>query len=315
VTDPPASLDLASPDAVIGVLNRGRDANLSARCRKGAIDLAHAPGRLVATGDLHDNPEAFAAVVALAGLDTPSDDTPPPPRAHLTLHELIHSGRLMNGMDFSYRVLAKAAALKAAFPELVHTLLGNHELAQVAGSGITKDGVPVVRAFNDGVEYVFGDEASRVQAAINAFIRSMPLALRCTHTPHAPTPAPRPSPCLDTLCAHSLPAAGVPFDTSILDRDLTDADYTPRQGSAHAMVWGRGHPTQHVATLAEQWGVGLFILGHEHAPTGAMLVPPCAVVLNTDHENARCLELDLAKPIDAHTAVARALPLLKDARP
>ena len=275
-----ATLDLANAEAVIDALRAGASANRSASCRVGSIDRIEAPGRLIATGDIHDNPLNFAAVVEAAGLG----DQPAPQPAHLTLHEIIHPPTLIGGMDFSYRGLARVAALKARFPDFVHTLLANHELAQVIGSGIVKNGVRVVDAFNAGVEYVFGEDADGVQEAIRDFVFSMPLALRCV------------CPQGDILCAHSLPAAAnmARFDATILSRDLTEGDYQPRAGSAHFMVWGRGYDHELLEDLTERWGVNLFILGHEHAENGYALIEPNALVLNTDHEKGVYLPIDLS---------------------
>lgn len=216
-----------------------------------------------------------------------------PDPKHLMLHEVIHSDNLMNGMDFSYRALARVAALKADHPEHVHTLLANHELSQIIGAGIVKAGVKVVEAFNEGLEYAFGDEHGRVAEAIEAFVRSMPLALRCT------------SPRGDILCAHSLPGVGVmhKFDATVLERELTDDDYTPRQGSAHLMVWGRGYDADQLEDLVERWGVNMFILGHEHVPGGVRLIEPNAVVINSDHHDGVYLPIDLEHPPRAEEAV------------
>ncbi len=276
------SIDLQSCDAVCEALAIGARANREASCRQGSIDLIEAPGRLIATGDLHDNPDHFQRVVELAGLEEGAKGEP----AHLTLHELIHAERLINDLDFSYRVLVRVAMLKASHPEHVHVLLANHELAQVLGSGIVKDGVLVVDAFNEGVDYVFGADAERVNEAIGDFIRSMPLALRC-ETPKG-----------DILCSHSLPGPAMMrrFDTTILDRDLVGEDYEPRSGSAQLMVWGRDYDAELLEDLVEAWGVNTFILGHEHVENGAMLVEPNAIVLNSDHERGVCLPIDLDDP-------------------
>ncbi|MCC5822170.1 MAG: hypothetical protein LAT64_12960 [Phycisphaerales bacterium] len=276
-------LDLANAEAVIEALRAGADANRTAACRTGSIDRVEAPGRLIATGDIHDNPINFATVVAAAGLDAPEGEEPADP-AHLTLHEIIHPPTLVGGMDFSYRGLTRVAALKARFPGFVHTLLANHELAQVYGAGIVKNGVRVVDAFNAGVEYVFGEDADAVQDAIKDFVLSMPLALRCV------------CPQGDILCAHSLPAAAnmARFDPTIINRDLTEDDYQPRSGSAYFMVWGRGYDAELLEDLTERWGVNLFILGHEHADHGYALVEPNALVLNTDHEQGVYLPIDLS---------------------
>lgn len=289
------SIDLRNCDAVCEALARGTRANREAACRRGSIDLIEAPGKLIATGDLHDNPDHYQRVVELAGLGESADR----PAAHLTLHELIHSDRLINDMDFSYRVLTRVAELKACHPEHVHVLLANHELAQVLGSGIVKDGVLVVDAFNDGVEYAFGADAERVTEAIGEFIWSMPLALRCK------------TPMGDILCCHSLPDPAMMqrFDPTVLDRDLTDEDYEPRRGAAHLMVWGRGYDAELLEDLVEAWGINMFILGHEHVENGAMLVEPNAVVLNSDHERGVCLPIDLNDPGTPEQMLARVIAL------
>lgn len=273
-------IDLRDPDAVCRALTEGAEANREAECRQGSIDVISPPGRLIATGDLHDNPMHFARLLELSGMDGNREV------AHLTLHEIIHPDQLFGEVDFSYRALTRVARLKADYPEHAHVLLANHELAQIIGSGIVKNGVRVVEAFNDGVAHTFGDEAWRVTEAIEVFVRSMPLALRC-HTPVG-----------DILCAHSLPGAAAMgrFDATILEREITDEDLAPRRGSAHLMIWGRDYDAEQLEDLVERWGVVMFILGHQHAPNGVELVRPNAVVLNTDHERGKYLEIDLAAP-------------------
>ncbi len=293
---------------VIDLFHDAADASLHAACRRGSIDVISAPGTLIATGDLHDNPFHLATLIDVAGLGAKATQrrtdaatqgrepaharAPSPGRSiadsppHITFHEVIHPDRLVNGLDFSYRALARIAQLKRDAPDRVHPLLANHELAQIIGAGIVKDGVRCVDAFNDGLGYVFGDDWERVAEAIAVFIRAMPLALRCA------------TPSGDILCAHSLPDVGSMgrFDVGILSRDLTDDDYAPRQGSAHLMVWGRGYDAEQLEDLVERWGVNLFILGHEKAENGYLIVPPCAVVLNSDHERGVYLPIDLASP-------------------
>lgn len=291
-----ATLDMRSALAVAAALRAGAHANQHAACRQGSIDSITSPGRLIATGDLHDNPVHLERLVRAAGMREGGGDTQP---CHLTLHEIIHGDRLINGMDFSYRVMARVAALKAAYPEFVHVLLGNHELAQMQKAGIVKDGVRSVEVFSAGLEYVFGGDAPEVVAAVDEFVRSMPLALK-VHTPRG-----------DILCAHSLPPAAMMgrFDTSVLSRDLTDEDYAPRQGAAHLMVWGRGYDAEGLEDLVERWGVYFFILGHEKAPEGVMFVPPNAVVLNSDHERGVYLPIDLDSPPSPEDALAMVRPL------
>jgi len=276
------TLDLGNIEEVVDALRAGGQACRDAACRRGSIEVIRAPGHLIATGDTHDHPENFKAVLRAAGLDGEFGAE----EKHLTLHEIIHPElpeTIGLPIDTSYRGLARIAYLKAQHPERVHVLLANHELAQAIGSGIMKNGIKVVDAFNAGVESVFGDESHRVHEAITDFVMSLPIALRCK------------CPKGDILCAHSLPgpASMGRFDMSIIDRELTPDDYQPRVGSAHLMVWGRGYDADQLEDLTERWGVNLFILGHEYAETGYSVVEPNAIVLNTDHERGVYLPIDL----------------------
>ncbi|MFG0286330.1 MAG: hypothetical protein ACF8R7_18100 [Phycisphaerales bacterium JB039] len=293
------SVDLSCADDVIAALRRGAGANAAAACRSHSVDRISGPGRLIATGDLHDNPAHMARLIEAAGLDVDPAGPRAADAAHLTLHEIIHPDNLLGGMDFSYRALVRAAALKAAFPEKVHMLLANHELAQIRGSGIVKDGVRVVEAFNAGVEHIFGDDAEAVTAAIDAFIASMPLALICDSARGR------------ILCSHSLPSPPMMkrFDATILSRPITEDDLRPLTGSAYMMVWGRGYDAELLEDLVERWGVTMFILGHEWVEAGIRFVPPCAVVLNSDHARGVYLPIDLDAPPTPAQAPRLAVPL------
>ena len=280
-----AGLNLRDAGAVIALFEAGSRANFDAPCRRGAIDVIAAPGRLIATGDLHDNPMHLIKLVEAAHMGpgaTPGEDGP-----HLTLHEIIHPPSLVNGMDFSFRALARVAALKAAYPARVHVLLGNHELAQVLGTIIMKDGVKSVDVFNDGLEYAYADRAADVAAAIKDFVFSMPVALlaECTGGRRL-------------LFTHSLPSAAAMarFDATILTRDLEERDYEPLKGSAYTMVWGRNHDAELLEDLVERWGVNMFIMGHEKAERGVRLVAPNLVILNSDHSAGVYLPIDLDHP-------------------
>lgn len=288
------TIDLTNIDEVVDALRAGASACRSASCRQGSIEVIEAPGQLIATGDTHDHPTNFKAAVHAAGLDGEFGAE----EKHLTLHEIIHpelpeSRELPT--DTSFRGLTRIAYLKSQYPELVHVLLANHELAQAIGSGIMKNGVRVVDAFNKGVESVFGDQSHKVHEAIADFVMSMPLALRCKGARG------------DILCAHSLPgpASMGRFDPSILSRELVPDDYQPRVGSAHLMVWGRGYDADQLEDLTERWGVNLFILGHEHAPNGYAIVEPNAIVLNTDHNRGVYLPIDLEDEVTVEHCVSK----------
>ena len=64
-----------------------------------------------------------------------------------------------------------------------------------------------------------------------------------------------------------------------------------------------------VEALAERWGVGLFCVGHEHVETGIEIRADRVIVLNSDHERATALPLDLADLPTPEDALLWAMPL------
>lgn len=246
--------------------------------REGSIVRLPGFGRLLATGDLHDNLLNLDKILRLAQLTKSADH-------HVYFHEMIHGENLVNGMDFSYRMLLRVAELKCAFPNQVHPILANHELAQLTGAGVTKGAGDGVELFNDAVDWTFSAEADEVSAGLDQFMRSWPIALITAS---------------GVLCAHSLPSerALERFDDTLLTRDLTAEDYEARTGAAYLMVWGRKHSAAHLDYLAEKFGVKAFCLGHEHAETGSKLVGTRGLILNSDDENGAVLPLDLAEAPD-----------------
>ncbi|NJL31138.1 MAG: hypothetical protein HC898_05640, partial [Phycisphaerales bacterium] len=52
--------------------------------------------------------------------------------------------------------------MKVQYPGQVHLMLANHDLAQVLGNEILKDGHGVVAAFNDGLDFLYGEQAPQV---------------------------------------------------------------------------------------------------------------------------------------------------------
>ncbi len=289
-------LDLRSASSVIDVFDRAADALRDSPVRMKSIVQLPARGRLLATGDLHDNPVHLQKIVALARLADSPDH-------HVVLHELIHGDRMINSMDFSHRVLARVAQLVLDHPHQVHPLLANHELAQMTGRSISKGAGDSVKMFNDALDFVFGEEAIEVGEAAGRFIAAMPLALRSES---------------GVFCAHSLPAPAMMkmFDPGIVERDLTTDDYLPRTGSAHMMVWGRGQTPEQIELLAQRWHVKLFVLGHQHVETGIDCNGPMMLVLNSDHERAAVLPIDLSiPPPSAMDAMLDAVPLAGVAKP
>ncbi len=285
---PASDLDLTDAQVVTDLFDQAAEANLHSKHRQGAT--AHMPpeGRLWMSGDLHDNAPNLLRLLKLAKLDNSANH-------HLVLHELIHGPHHVNGADLSVRMLARAAALKLAHPTQVYILQANHELAQLQGQEISKGGVSVVGAFDAGVDFIYGHDAKRIRQAMDRFIRSFLLAVRCPN---------------GILCSHSLPSPRqLPrFDPEVLNRVPTEEDLQSG-GSAHMLVWGRNHTQDLADALCERWGVQCFVMGHQPAEMGYETEGRSMLVLASDHDHGLALPIDLSRHYDLDDLVAQLVPL------
>lgn len=282
------AVDYHDAQAACQLLRDASAANLDEKRRHGSIVDLPRTGTLWVTGDLHDARDNLRKMIKLVRWQDPDH--------HLILHELIHGPRLTNNCDFSYRTLLDAAALKVRFPEQVHFLLANHELAQIQHDEILKGKISVVQAFLDGLDYVFGEDATKVEMAMMKFIRSMPMAVRCAN---------------GLFCAHSLPnqRKRAQFDPSIVDRVPTRADLLGPNGSAHLMVWGRNIAQDWADDLAAYWSVECFALGHQPAEMGYETHEQSMLILNSDDEHGMVLEVDLSQPAERDPLIDKLIPL------
>lgn len=246
-------------------------------------------GQVVMTGDLHGHRRNFERIRKFCALEHYR------PR-HVILHEIIHEEvEGLAGRDRSYEVLLEAARWKCEYPEQVHFLQSNHELAQLTRHEITKNGRVVTMAFEDGVEEAFGDGAGRVLEAINEYIRSLPLAGR---TPNR------------VFLAHSLPSPRDvnSFDPAVLGQTVSDLDLG-ESGSAHALVWGRYHSAAVIDRLRELLDVDFFLCGHQPQEMGYEVLHDRMIILASDHNHGVFLTLDLSKPVTLESLTRNIRPL------
>jgi len=291
--DPPDPIDTAGPldvgdaAAVIAAFDAAAAATRDDPRRRGATVHLTGPGRVWVTGDLHDHTLNFRRILRAAGLDghAPTDGVPASDDQVL-LQEVIHGPDQINGMDLSVRTLARCADLKQRFPARVVVLQSNHELAQLRGERITKEGVSVVEAFAHGLDFLYGSDADGVREAMQGYIASLPLAAR-TH------PGGEGGSGGGVMMTHSLPAPKhiEAFDKGLLDRATTEADLSPG-GSAYDLVWGRYHNVKITQELAEAWGVDALVVGHQPADAGWEAVAENALIIASDHGHGQALPLD-----------------------
>ncbi len=130
------------------------------RRRGGTVHLTSDQLDIVVAGDIHGNRSSLARIIDYAGIGNS-------PNHLLILQEIVH-GPLdpRTGHDRSIEVLLRAARLKIAHGQNVIFLMSNHDLAQVTGNEINKDGRGVCRSFDEGVEFCFGAEAPDILDAV-----------------------------------------------------------------------------------------------------------------------------------------------------
>jgi len=246
-------------------------------------------GQLVMTGDLHGHRRNFEKLQRYCDLEQFG------PR-HIILHEIIHEEvASFSDSDNSHKLLLDAARWKCDFPDQVHFLLSNHELAQITGHEISKNGRIVTRAFEDAVRDAYGKRGDEVNKAIREFIQTYPLAGR---TPNR------------VFLSHSLPAprevAG--FDETVLSRALTKEDFQPTS-SAHALVWGRHQSESALQTMCEVLDVDFFICGHQPQESGYEVMYDRQIILASEHNHGMFLTLDLSKPVTIESLTNHIRPI------
>ncbi len=232
-------------------------------------------GQLVMTGDMHGHMRNFERVKNYADLSHS-------PARHVILHELIHAehnGPI--GDDHSMELVVAAARWKVEFPDQVHFIQSNHEMAQLTGKAICKGGRIVNYDFECSLAKSYGRHADDVNEALKGYIASFPLAARTRNR---------------IFLSHSLPNKGDVhhFDPTIIERELTIDDMT-EGGHAYMMVWGRHLPPEWLDHLAEVFDVDFFLSGHQPQEGGFGIMPERMIILASDHNHGAILPFDLKK--------------------
>jgi hypothetical protein len=275
-----------SADQVVESFGAAADENRMSPLRQDQVVHLPAEGELWMTGDLHDHRRNFEKLVKAADLGNN-------PQRHLILHELIHGDHYdSTGAEESWITLYHAAELKCDFPQQVHFLLANHDLAQIHGKGIMKAGLSVCEAFTKGVKRAFESQHHIVTAAISDFLLSLPLAVRTQN---------------GIFCCHSMPTDDQidNFDFTIFDRELTGADYAQRTGPVYQLIWGRHMSPATVDKFAEKVGADLILTGHQPQEMGHATNGDKHLILASDHNQGVFLPIDLSQKYDLDALVPR----------
>jgi len=260
---------------------RATDANWHTPGRAGSLVVltSQLGSEVMVTGDLHGNRGNFEQIVQTAGLDRN-------PRRHLVLQEVCHGGPTYpeTGGCMSHALLEDVARLKATYPDRVHLLLGNHELAEMVDYPIQKNRRVLNLAFRIGMQQTYGMATERIRESFCRFLESCPLAVSLPG---------------GVFVSHTIPeevdTRG--FDVSLLHRSLQSQDYA-WQSVLFDLVWGRDYRPANARAFADLVGAKVLIQGHDPCRHGFKVPNDVQVILDCCSTPANYLVLPLDRDRD-----------------
>jgi hypothetical protein len=280
---------MTTVSAAIDTFRKAADLNIEDPIRAGSLLCPPDYSQVVMTGDMHGHRRNFEKLIKYCQLEST-------PTRHVLLHELIHEQPVAPQVtDHSVELLLDAAKWKSFFPDQVHFLQSNHELAQMQNHEITKGGRVVTDDFERGVAEVLGsNDINGVLHAIYDFIASYPLAARSPN---------------GVFFSHSLPNVSHmdEFDPSLVHEPADALDLT-EGGMVYQMVWGRRHTPALLDRLAHAFEVQYFITGHQPQEFGYEVRFDRMIILASDHNHGVFLPVDCRKHYTIEDLVQRIRP-------
>ncbi len=241
---------MPDPQKILATIRKATELMRSTPGRSGSVIALDDADEVMVVGDLHGNLPAFRQALAISALDQH-------PRRHLVLQELVHEINKNDDdrPDRSHRLVDLVSALKCQYPQRVHLILGNHELSELTGRIIGKDGHALNLRFRQGMELAYGARTHDVYEAYLVLFAALPLAVR---TPNR------------VFVCHTLPDARYLDD---LDLALLHADHWPeeamkRGGTIYALTWGRDTTPETADRFAAMVDADWFVTGHQPCDEG-----------------------------------------------
>ncbi|MCI0380684.1 MAG: metallophosphoesterase [Gemmataceae bacterium] len=234
---------MPDPQKLVATIHKAAAAFRATPGRSGHVVRLREGVEVLVAGDLHGSVENFRQLLRRA-------DLAQNPRRHLVLQEVVHGPFCYpGGGDKSHQLVDLLAALKCQFPERVHFLLGNHELAQWQNQRIGKGDADLNVLFRTGIDEAYPGWGEKIYAAYLALFAAADLAIYTTNR---------------VLLTHSVPSANhlMHFDVTVLAKDDLEAAELTLVGSVHALVWGRDTSQANVEAFLEKMDADLLLTGH-----------------------------------------------------
>ena len=266
-------------------MEEGAEANLSDPFLRGALVELPEGGEALVAGDLHGNQKNYEQLLRIADLGRCAD-------RRLILQELAHDHDPDRGLsDRSWQLVEMGARLKAAFPDRVHLIMGNHEFAEVCGLPILKSGCDMNERFARGVRSAYGERAGEVMAAYQAFWRTMPLAARTVH---------------GVFICHSTPGLDRMGEVDLgWLRASATAERLDRSSPAFDLIWGRDYRPEAADEIARRVECDVLLVGHTSCRDGYRTPNHRHVILDSKDSRGVCVLIPLTGGLSQAEVVGR----------
>ncbi|MDO4573910.1 MAG: metallophosphoesterase [Planctomycetia bacterium] len=270
-------------EEAIAIFHQATDANNQTATHQGNIiqlDGTTADDVFL-TGDLHGNAANFRTIVARADLDRHS-------KRHLVFQEICHGGEAYpnGGGCRSHEVLTNVAEMKLLYPDRVHHIMSNHELAELTEYPIQKSRQLLNLSFAWGLKYCYGRKAEEVRLAMLGYLETCPLAVRLGQS---------------VFFSHSIPDGldqlGRPFDETIFYRSLDPSSDFLREGSVYRLVWGRDYRQRNADLFAKIVGTEILVCGHDPCLEGCKFPNSRQAVIDCCGPAACCMLIPMREPV------------------
>ncbi|MDO4550397.1 MAG: metallophosphoesterase [Planctomycetia bacterium] len=236
-------------EETISLFHEATEANQRTAALQGNTVVLHEGNAedVLLTGDIHGNAENYRAIVQKAEMETHA-------RRHLVFQEICHGGGFYpeGGGCRSHQVLEDVVEMKVRYPQRVHHILSNHEMAELTEYPIQKSKQLLNYTFASGLRYCYGARADDVRLAMVGYLESCPLAVRISDK---------------IFFSHSIPehldVSGQTFDRTIFFRALDPGSDFVRDGSVYRLVWGRDYRQVNADIFAEIVNADILVTGHD----------------------------------------------------